>query len=113
MAAGVGVFVMRHRHELAAEHLFAGDELDLAGELQQARREQHENIFVVNPAVAVGVLSLEVGVDRHLSDAASTDGIDVVDCSSSALGADGFDSGFRNIDLHRTHNPQSALPIPT
>lgn len=112
MPTGAGVFVVSHGDELATEHLLASDELNLACELQQARREQHENVLVMNTAVAVGVLSLEVGVDRHLSDAASTDGIDVVDCSSSALGADGFDSGFRNIDLHRTHNTPSALQIP-
>lgn len=64
---------------------------------------------MVNTAIAAGLLSLEIGVDRHLGDAASTDGIDVIDGGGAALRTDGLDSLLRDFELHE--RPQPAAPI--
>ncbi len=88
------MFVMSQRDQLLADDLALGDQFDLVGELQELGRKEYHDIFVVDSAIPAGVLALEIGVDRHLSDAASTDGVDEIDSGSAALGPNGVDCGF-------------------
>ena len=79
------MFVMSESDQLRADDALLGDQLHSAGVAKQFRRQQHRDIFDVFAAIAGRVLSFEVGVDRHLRDSASTNGIDEVDGGRAAL----------------------------
>ena len=83
-----GVFVVGERDEFRADESLLGHELHLRSVANQLRRQQHRDVFDVLPPVAGGVLSFEIGVDRHLGDSASTNGIDEVDGRGAALRPD-------------------------
>lgn len=85
VAAGGGVFVVSQRHQLRSDDPPFGDQLNSACVAKQLWRQQHDDVFHVFSAVAGGVLAFQVGVDRHLRDGASTNGIDEVDSCGAAL----------------------------
>lgn len=85
VAAGGGVFVVSQRHQFRADDALLGDQLDSACVAQQLRRQEDDDVFDVFSAIAGGVLSFEIGVDRHLRDGASTNGVDEVDGCGAAL----------------------------
>lgn len=76
---------MSERDQLGADEALLGDQLHLARMLEQLWGQEHGDVCDVLTPVAGGVLSIEVGVDRHLRDAASTNGIDEVDGGGAAL----------------------------
>lgn len=81
---------MCQRHQLRTDEPLLGDQLDLAGVTQQLGSDQNRDVLDVFTPIAGGLLSFEVGVDRHLGDTASTNGIDEVDGGRAALRSDGF-----------------------
>ncbi len=85
MAAGGGVFVMGNRHQLRPDKTLLCDKLQFAGLAHQLRSDQDCEIPNVFSTVARSLLAFEVGVDRHLGNAASTNGVDVVNRRRSAL----------------------------
>lgn len=88
MAAGRSVLVVSERHQLGPDESLLGHELHLAGMANQLRCQQHRDVFDVLTSVGSCVLSFEVGVDRHLRDSASTNGVDEVDGGSATLRSD-------------------------
>jgi len=64
---------------------------------------------VADAMLAVGgeVLALDVGVDRHLSDLASTDGLDEIDRHHPALAGEEVHGRVGDLDLHT-----ATLPAP-
>lgn len=88
LTAGGGVLVMGECHQLRSDDPFLGDQLDLAGMANQPRGEQHGDVIDVLSSVAGGLLSLEMGVDRHLGDAPTRNGVDEVDGGGAALRPD-------------------------
>ena len=82
--------MVRQRHELCSDEPLLGDELELAGVTQQLGSDQHRDVLDVFTPIAGCLFSFEVGVDRHLGDAASTDGIDEIDGGGAAFCSDGF-----------------------
>ena len=88
VATGSGVFVVRNCDQFRADEALLGHQLHLAGVANQLRSQQHRDVFDVFTTVAGRVLALHVGVDRHLGDSASTNGIDEVNGSGAALRSD-------------------------
>ena len=76
--------------EFRPDESLLGHELDLAGVLEELWSEQDRDVFDVFASVARGVLAIEVGVDRHLRDAASTDGVDEVDGCGATFASNGI-----------------------
>ena len=91
MAAGRGVFVVGEGDQLRADDALLRDQLHFAGIADQLRGQQDSHVFDVLTAVAGGVLSFEVGVDRHLRDSASTNGVDEIDGCGATLRSDGVE----------------------
>lgn len=83
-----GVLVVSKRDELGSDETLLGDQLHFAGMTKQLRGQQHRDVFDVLASVAGCVLAIEVGVDRHLRDGASTNGIDEVDGCGATLRSD-------------------------
>jgi hypothetical protein len=94
MPAGGGVLVMSEGHELGSDESLLRDQLEFAGVAEQLGGDQDGHVIDVLSPVTGDLLSVQVGVDRHLGDAASTDGIDEVDGSPASLGPDGFQRSF-------------------
>lgn len=80
--------MVSQRNQLRTDEAFLCHQLHLAGMAQQLRGQEHGDVFDVFAAVAGGFLAFEIGVDRHLRDGASTDGVDEVDSGGAALRPD-------------------------
>ncbi len=100
VTAGRGVLVVSHRRQLRAEQLLSGDQLKSAGVLHELVRHQEGDVVVLDAFVRRGVLPFEVGVDRHLFNAASTNGADVVDGGRPAFGTDDVQCLVAGCDFH-------------
>ena len=72
----------------------------------QLGSEQNGDVIDVLPPVAGCLLSFQIGVDRHLGNAASSDGIDEVDRSGAALRSDQVTSRIGDLEVHT--NSQSG-----
>lgn len=79
---------MCERDQLRADETLLGHQLQLARVADQLRRNEHRDILDVLTSVTGGLLALEMGVDRHLSNASSTDRVDEVDGCSAAFRSD-------------------------
>ena len=77
--------MVSQRHQLRADEPLLGDQLDFRGVSQQLGSDQDDDVVNVFTAVARRVLSIHEGVDRHLSHAASTNGVDEVDGGPAPL----------------------------
>ena len=88
------MFVVGQGDQLGANETFLRHELNLAGVAKELRRDEDGDVLDMLSAVASCFLSLHVGVDRHLGNAASTDRVDEIDRGGSSLGSNGFDCGF-------------------
>ncbi len=81
--------MVSERHQLRADESLLRDQLQFAGMAEQLGCDEDRDVFDVFTAIAGCLLALEMGVDRHLRDAASTDGVDEVDGSGATLCSDG------------------------
>lgn len=79
------MLVVGQRDEFRTEQALLRDELHLACVSDEFRCEKHGHVPDVFSSITSGVLPLHVGVDRHLRDAASTNGVDEVDGGGAAL----------------------------
>jgi len=92
VSTGSRVFVVGERHELGSDETLLGHELHLAGVAEQLWGNQDRDVFDMFTSIARRLLSFEIGVDRHLGDAASTNGVDEVDGCGAALRPDDVQS---------------------
>ncbi len=74
--------------------------MDLVGQPDQGGGDQHRDVIVPYPAITRGFLSLEIGVDRHLIDTASTVLGNPVDSGGAALPANQLEGTLGHFDLH-------------
>ena len=77
--------MMGHSCELFPNELFLGYQFNPAGIAHQFVGYENCDVVVMDLPVRRRVFSFEVGVDRHLFSAASTNGVDVVHGSGAAL----------------------------
>jgi hypothetical protein len=96
----VEVFGFHHHVEGLPDEKALRFEVDALGEAIEAERHEDLDAALLNTLVFRGVLAFEVGIDRYLRAAASTNGRDVVDCHTPATVADEFECLFAEGDLH-------------
>ena len=98
----------------SAEHTLLHVDPDISSPLGQTRRQQDLHAVTTHEAVPGGHLALEVGVDRHLSDALSNKGRDEVDRHLPATTADQFNGLVGHLNLiHTWTNPRRAPDLPS
>jgi len=90
----------------------AGVDPHLCGPLDQAWVEQQLDATVAEALVGLEVLASEVGVDRHLGDAASTDRWNEIDRCGAALSTHPFHCCLGHLNLHARSNRSEALFLP-
>ena len=98
-----GVVELAASSELDGERLrqpALGDHAHRFGHADERRRDQDLEALVTQLAVGRSVLALDVGVDRHLSDLASTGGPDEVDRHRAALAFEQGPGVVGDLDLH-------------
>lgn len=83
------MFVVSECHQFRANESLLRHQLQFAGMAEQLWSDEDGDILDVFTAIAGCLLALEMGVDRHLRDAASTDGVDEVDGSGATFCSDG------------------------
>ena len=74
-------------------------------ETNQLWRDQDLEVFVAQTAIRSEVLVFRIGVDRHLSDAASTNGLDEVNSHRAASLSEEFFGVRCHFDLHGSEPP--------
>ena len=83
------MLVVGDRDQPRADEAFLGHQLQFAGMAEQLRSYEDGDVLDVFTAIAGCLLALEMGVDRHLRDAASTDGVDEVDGCGATFRSNG------------------------
>ena len=89
----------QHIEGFPHEKLF-GFEVDAVRKAVETEGHEDLNVALLNGLVLGGVLAFEVGIDRYLRTATSTDGRYVIDRHSSAAIADELECLFTEGDLH-------------
>jgi len=88
-------------------------EIDLFPPLHQRKSDQNFQAVLVESLVPRDVLTLQVGVDRHLRLAASTNRGDEVDRHDSTPSLHFFDHIRRQVNLHSRPSNTTRLNIPS
>lgn len=113
MAAGSTVFVVGERDELGADQLLSRHQLDPMCVLDQGRGHEDRDLILLELTVAADVLALEVGVDRHLNAAPSTDRRNEINRRHPALLSNERHCFRSHVKLHTKTNLTVSLPIPS
>ena len=99
-SGAVEVFGFQHHIEGLPNEKPFGFEVDALGKAVEAEGHEDFDAGLLNALVFRDVLAFEVGIDRYLRAAASTNWWDVVNRHPSAAIADEFERLFTEGDLH-------------
>lgn len=91
---------MDDRHQLSSDQTLSSHEVNLVGQTNDRGRNQHLDVAMTHSSVRRGVLSFEIGVDRHLINTASTVFRYPIDGDGAALASYQLDGVIGQLNLH-------------
>jgi hypothetical protein len=106
------VLVFNADLQLSPKQTAAGVHVHVGRVGNKTRVDEQRHAFTVDAVIRIKILTSEVGVDRHLGDATSTNGRNEINGSGAALGSDPFDGVVSHVEVHTSRTPHEALQFP-
>ena len=106
------MFVVSQQFELLAQHPALDRQSGIVRPLSQRGCYQDGDAILFQAVVRREIFSFEVGVDRHLKFAASTNGRDEVDGDGAALLPRECHRFWGNVQVHNDDNSSGAHLVP-